>query len=438
MLQWICYKTLKGLVYMTNNDYTRNILNIKDVNVNFYENCLETRKFKGIDTKVFKAFLTYSPTHCDCCGHINNSSNDIIKWNWKRNCIIKIPKVSNFNSIILLDKQRFYCKHCNKTFTAKSSFINNFSNISNNTFTSIKLDLMNKISEKDISIKNNVSHNTVNRIINSLSKTTVLPGTLPTSFHIDEFKATIDTIGKMAFSIVNSNNGKVFDILESRKSNYLSKYFLRFPKKQRDNVKFIVMDMFAPYYTLFKHLFPNATIITDKFHVVALINNALKFTRIKAMKNDKINYNKLKHYWKLIQKDENKLNDKDKYYSHYFKKHISEAEIVEYLINTNRELKATYKLYQALLKSIRNKDISLFSKLITSNHSNISDYMITALKSLNKFSYHIINSFKYNLNNGIIEGINNLIKCIKRIAFGYRSFYHFKTRIMLICGIYKY
>lgn len=64
--------------------------------------------------------------------------------------------------------------------------------------------------------------------------------------------------------------------------------------------------------------------------------------------------------------------------------------------------------------------------------------MKTTFKSLNKFSYHIIMSFNYNFNNGIIEDINNLIKCIKRIAFGYKSFYHFKTRILLISGIYKY
>ena len=423
---------------MTNNNYTRNILNIKDVNVNFYENCLETRFIKGVETKVFRAFLTYIPTHCDCCGAINNNSNDIIKWNFKKGCEVKIPKVSNYNTILLLDKQRFYCKHCMHTFIAKTNIVDKYHNISNNTITSIKLDLMDKISEKDIAKKNNVSHNSVNRIINSLSKKTVLPGTLPTSFHIDEFKATKNTVGKMAFSIVNSSNGKIFDILESRKSNYLKTYFLKFPRKQRLSVKFVVMDMFEPYYNLFKSLFPNATIITDRFHVVALLNNALKLTRIRAMKLDKRNYNKLKHFWKIIQKNEDNLNDKDKHYSAYFGKEITEAEIVEYIINTNKELKATYRLYQSLLKSIKNKDIILFSKLITSNHSNISDYMITALKSLRKFSYHIINSFKYNLNNGIIEGINNLIKCIKRISFGYRSFYHFKTRIMLICGTYTY
>ena len=63
--------------------------------------------------------------------------------------------------------------------------------------------------------------------------------------------------------------------------------------------------------------------------------------------------------------------------------------------------------------------------------------MIKTLKTYNKFKNYIINSPKYSFNNVIIEGTNNLIKCIKRIAFGYKSFYHFKTRILLITGIYK-
>ena len=50
---------------------------------------------------------------------------------------------------------------------------------------------------------------------------------------------------------------------------------------------------------------------------------------------------------------------------------------------------------------------------------------------------YIENSFKYDINNGIIEGTNNLIKCIKRIAFGYRKYDHFISRIFLIKGIIK-
>lgn len=272
--------------------------------------------------------------------------------------------------------------------------------------------------------------------MHELSRKTVLPGTLPTIMNFDEFKATLDTQGKMAFIITDTKNHKTFDILESRKSNYLKKYFYRFPRKQRLNVKFIIIDLFAPYYDLFKQIFPNATIISDRFHIVSQANNAFKCTRVQIMKKDKTNYKKLKHYWKLLQKCELDLNNKKKKYSNYFKKEMTQYDIVQYLINTNPILKETYNVYQGIIKSIRNKDSNLFIKIITSKHHNISDYMKKTLKTYIKFKDYIINSLKYDYNNGLIEGTNNLIKCIKRIAFGYKSFLHFKTRILLITGIY--
>jgi len=152
---------------------------------------------------------------------------------------------------------------------------------------------MNKIGEKDIAERHNVSHNKVNRIIHDLSNKKVLIGTLPTIMNFDEFKATKDTVGKMAFIITNTTTHKTFDILESRKSNYLKRYFVRFPRIQRLAVKFIITDMFAPYYDLFKSIFPNVVIITDCFHIVAQANNALKLTRIQVMKQDKKHYKAL-------------------------------------------------------------------------------------------------------------------------------------------------
>ncbi|MDE6195716.1 MAG: transposase, partial [Erysipelotrichaceae bacterium] len=44
----------------------------------------------------------------------------------------------------------------------------------------------------------------------------------------------------------------------------------------------------------------------------------------------------------------------------------------------------------------------------------------------------MLNSLEFPYSNGPIESVNTLIKVIKRIAFGYRSFSNFKTRILLI------
>ncbi len=63
--------------------------------------------------------------------------------------------------------------------------------------------------------------------------------------------------------------------------------------------------------------------------------------------------------------------------------------------------------------------------------------MIQALKLYKENIKYIENSFKYDINKEVIEGTNNLIKCIKRIAFGYKKYSHLVARIFLIQGIIK-
>ena len=57
--------------------------------------------------------------------------------------------------------------------------------------------------------------------------------------------------------------------------------------------------------------------------------------------------------------------------------------------------------------------------------------MLTALKTLKKYMKYIKNMFKLNITNGLIEGLNNKIKSIKRTAFEYS----FKKRILIQAGI---
>ena len=45
---------------------------------------------------------------------------------------------------------------------------------------------------------------------------------------------------------------------------------------------------------------------------------------------------------------------------------------------------------------------------------------------LKDFDY-VSNSLKYEYYNGFTEGVNNFIKLLKRIAFSYKSFFHFRN-----------
>lgn len=425
---------------MTHTDYTKKILNIKDENIYFYEDCLEIKKIKGIQTKIFHGYLTYTPTYCPKCGCINRSFNDIIKWDFKKNCKIKLTKVSNYNTLLLLDKQRFFCKHCNHTFTASTDIVDFHKQISNDTRKSVILDLMTKDSEKNISFKNGISTNSTNRILHDISKDKLIKnnGKLPTSFGIDEFKATKDTISKMAFIIVDQNKKNIFDINNSRLSNDIYKYFSRYQRSERNNVKFITLDLYKPYYKLMHKLFPKAILIPDKFHIIIQIRNALDKTRISLCNKSNPNYNKLKKYWKLILKNEDELDRVNKKYSKCFNKVVSQYDIVQYLINTNTTLNYVYNLYQGIIKSIAKRDKEKFLNIIHNVDNNrINKYAKKAIKTFLNFESYIVNAFDYELSNGIVEGTNNIIKQLKHNACGYRKFAHLKARIMLIKGIYN-
>ena len=422
---------------MSINNYILNLLNIKDNNIYILSNKLETKIIKGKNYKIIEVILTYIPGCCPCCGCINESHNDIIKWGFRKNCKIKIPKISNCYSMLILHKQRFYCKNCNNTFIAETNLIGKNKNISNNTELQINLELMEKQSEKDIAKRLDVSVSKIDRKLNDISNHTVLRHShLPKSMNWDEFKATKDTKGKMAFIITDNNNSNIFDINDSRKSIDLEKYFRRYSKQERDKVKHISTDFYSGYIFLAKKLFKNANISIDRFHIVIQAYNALNSTRISLCHKSNPNYNKLKDYWKLIVKNENDLSN-EKNYSKHFKKNISQKEIVTYLINSNSLLKNTYECYQGIINSLKEKDFQKFKSIVEHQNKNVSVQMKKALKLYKENIKYIENSIKYDINNGIIERTNNLIKCLKRIAFGYRRYDHFIARIFLIKGIIK-
>ena len=57
--------------------------------------------------------------------------------------------------------------------------------------------------------------------------------------------------------------------------------------------------------------------------------------------------------------------------------------------------------------------------------------MDTFIKTFKSWKNDILNFFTCRLSNGIVEGINNGIKTLKRVAYGFRNFQHFRTRILV-------
>ena len=137
----------------------------------------------------------------------------------------------------------------------------------------------------------------------------------------------------------------------------------------------------------------------------------------------------------MLLKDKYELDDINFKKRFCFDKAVSQADIVDHLLELDEELKNTYLVYQDILSAMKRKDEPTLNKLLNEQHTNVSGYMKTALKTSKINIAYILNSVKYGLTNGLVEGFNNKIKAIKRTAFGYRSFLNFRNRILISCNL---
>lgn len=84
------------------------------------------------------------------------------------------------------------------------------------------------------------------------------------------------------------------------------------------------------------------------------------------------------------------------------------------------------------LKKLYSLVLTYQEKTLTAKHHKLlSGYIKTSIKTLNKHLPYIKNTFKYPFNNGRIEGINNKIKVLSRITYGYRNFINYRNRIII-------
>ena len=157
------------------------------------------------------------------------------------------------------------------------------------------------------------------------------------------------------------------------------------------------------------------------------IMNSFKTSNSADMKK----YRRLKGYWKLLLKNQTDLSLTEyKYYRLFGQR--TEAGIVEEMLDYDEELRVNYNTYQRLLNAIKNKDYDDLENLVNTKYDKLlSTYMKTSIKTLRKHLPYIKNSLIYPFNNGRIEGINNKIKILNRIAYGYRNFNNYKNRIIL-------
>ena len=146
------------------------------------------------------------------------------------------------------------------------------------------------------------------------------------------------------------------------------------------------------------------------------------------MNQNKQFYHQFKHNWHLLLK----INSTPYFYSKCFKKYISQRKIINFLLALDPELKAANDFYPTIKQTIKIYNFETFHQAIQHTSDLLLTEMKTAFKTLTNYQDYVENTMVIPDTNGVPESMNNKIKVIKGIAFRYRSFYHFKARILII------
>ena len=149
---------------------------------------------------------------------------------------------------------------------------------------SVVTRLKKNTSMTEIAYQKNISVSSVYRIMKKFYRSlNPLKQSLPKTLCFDEFKSVRSVSSAMSFIMMDGDTHELLDILENRRLPYLERYFMRFSSEVREAVQWVVIDMYAPYVSLVKKVFPNAKLIIDRFHIVLYIGRTFRNQRNKSV-----------------------------------------------------------------------------------------------------------------------------------------------------------
>ena len=210
---------------------------------------------------------------CPCCGKLTNTIHD-----YREQVIKDIPAFGKY-VFIHIKKRRYRCT-CGKRFAEKNKFLPSYHRMTNRLSAYIIDKLRDAVTYTSVAREMNLSVNTVIRVFGVVDYG---HKNLPSALSIDEFKG--NTGGEKYQCIITDPVKKVvLDILPARTEVCLTKYFAKFSKSERENVKYFVSDMWKPFANIATAWFKNSKQIVDKYHWIRQVNWAFESVRKEEQK----------------------------------------------------------------------------------------------------------------------------------------------------------
>lgn len=410
------------------NDFIIKLLDLKEKDLDFIESITKT------ESSDFIIILKRSIQVCPHCGSLTDRIKDykIRKLNHK--------VLIHSHSFIFYKQRRYCCKDCGKSFVEYSPFTGTRHILTASTVINILNDLKPYTSTfSSVAKKYGVSVSTVVDIFDRHVQ--IKRKTLTHILCFDEFYFNRHAKKKYAFMIMDFSKKYIIDIVESRWSEDLYDYFFHIPLEERNQVKYIIIDMYSNYKFIIHNFFKSAIICVDPFHVVKKVNDSLNQVRKRIMKKystdelkNSVDYKLLKSRYYIILKNEDSLNFEKFYYDRVLGYTTTELGLKERILQINPTLNEAYKIKEEYINfnnenqetfDIDKKTKEFDSLIKRMKLSNIQE-MIECAKTLTNWKQEILNSFHWydgrRLSNGPIEGKNNYIKKIISNANGLSNF----------------
>ena len=388
-----------------------------------------------VGEKKIKVSLVNSDTKCRYCG----SHKIVSKGYYQRKCFVPIGILDGYE--VILKTKRFYCKECMHSFANSKSIVPPQSNLSYKTI----LLIMDLLKEPSITFKQaaeltGISETSVIRLFDKHIH--INRNTLPEVICVDEVytKNTDYQDGKFSFIIYDFINRSIIDVVPTRRKYSLYSYFENIPEKERDNVKFICMDMYFTYKLVAKKYFKKAIICVDNFHVLKHLNDDLSKIRVHIMNryNTKSQeYYLLKNFNFLLFDETIELDNTAKF-NKRFNRYLNYRDILNMILSIDSDLYNGYKLRKLYYSFSRNMDeenkLEMLNYIIDSFIASSIAEFDEFITILTNWKDEIINSFcTYNgkrINNSIAESINSTIKTLLFNTKGIRNHKRRRARIM--------
>lgn len=335
-------------------------------------------------------------------------------------------------TILLVPRRRFKCSKCKFVFTERLPFLG-----FGNSFTSRYEEYLFKESKGrshvSVAEREGISDTVVRKVFRRFTED--LDGKngfiLPTSvLGLDEISMRK---GHKDFKCIVSdiNRGGVVAVLENRLKATVKTYLSELPKDVKDAIKVVSMDMWDGYFFAVQEIFgEEVTIVIDRFHVVKNLNKALTNCRRELQKryNEKLDGEKFKEIRWLLVRRRKSLDEE-------------EGRKLDEVLGKSPGLKNSYWLkeeFGEIFDEVDSRDIAQKRLNIWKEKArklklrNINGF----LKTFEHWEEWILNYFSTGkVTNGPVEGMNNKVKLIKRVGYGFQNFSNFRKRILNECGL---